>query len=378
MSDDPRNSFNPEGCEPAPYPADMPEPDLVTERFVPVPPDPRPEPPDGFGDRWGTFSAADLERMTFPPLRYAVPGLLPEGLALLAGKPKFGKSFLCTDLVIAVAMGGEAFGQLQCEAGDVLYLALEDSKRRLRSRMSAMIPGGGFPPRLRIETGAPRLGAGLVQKLERWIASQPNPRLIVIDTLRCVRPPSTGRGSGYEEDAETMAPLLELAKGTPGLCLLVVHHVRKAEADDAFDTISGTFGLTGVADTLLVFGKHGEGAKLSAQGRDLDGFEKAFRRDPFTGGWVLTGDARDMAKTGERQAILDELAEADGKPLTTGQLAKAVGKRSDNTSHMLKRLLAEGQVAKAGYGKWKLPDPHSNLSNRSNWTDGGGTGDSED
>ncbi len=164
--------------------------------------------------------------------------------------------------------------------------------------------------------------------------------------------------------------MLELAKATPGLCILVVHHTRKAEADDAFDTISGTFGLTGVADTLLVFGKHGEGAKLEAQGRDLESFEKAFRRDPITGGWLLTGDAPNMAKTSERQAILDELGEAEGKPLSTSQIAKALGKSQANASHLLKRLLGEGQVVKAGYGKWKLPDPRSNSSNRSNWIDG--------
>jgi hypothetical protein len=378
MSDDPRDPFNPDGSEPAPEPSDIPEPDVLTERFEPVPPDSPPEPPDPFDDSWGTFSAADLERMAFPPLRFAVPGLLPEGLALLAGKPKFGKSFLCTELVIAVAMAGIAFGQLQCEPGDVLYLALEDSKRRLKQRMSAMIPGGGFPPRLRIETKAPKLGAGLEQKLTRWIARQPNPRLIVIDTLRCIRPPSNGKAGGYEDDAAALAPLLELAKATPGLCILVVHHTRKAEADDAFDTISGTFGLTGVADTLLVFGKHGEGAKLEAQGRDLEGFEKAFRRDPFTGGWVLTGDARDMAKTGERQAILDELAEADGMPLSTSEIARALGKKLPNISHLLRRLRDEGQVANPTHGKWTLPDSHSNLSNRSNWTGGGGDPEGED
>lgn len=355
-----------------PSPRDDAEPDTFRETFA-QPPMPFPLDPS-----WGSFTAADLERMTFPPLRYAVPGLLPEGLALLAGKPKFGKSFLCTELVIAVAMGGVAFGQLPCEPGDVLYLALEDSKRRLQSRMAVMIPGGGFPARLKIETSAPRLGAGLGERLEWWIARQPEPRLIVIDTLRCIRPPSNGKAGGYEDDAAALAPLLELAKLTPGLCILVVHHTRKAEADDAFDTISGTFGLTGVADTLLVFGKHGEGAKLEAQGRDLEGFEKAFRRDPITGGWVLTGDARDMAKTGERQAILDELAEADGKPLSTSQIATALGKKSANVSHLLKRLLGEGQVAKAGYGKWTLPDPRSNLSNRSNWTDGRNDPEGED
>jgi hypothetical protein len=167
MRKDLRDPFEPEGGEPASETSNLPELDLVRECFEPVPPGSQPEPPDLDDDDWGNFSAADLERMAFPPLRFAVPGLLPEGLALLAGKPKFGKSFLCTELVIAIAMAGAAFGQLQCEAGDVLYLALEDSPRRLKQRMSAMIPSGGFPARLRIETEAPKLGAGLEHKLAR-------------------------------------------------------------------------------------------------------------------------------------------------------------------------------------------------------------------
>lgn len=81
---------------------------------------------------------------------------------------------------------------------------------------------------------------------------------------------------------------------------------------------------------------------------------------------MLTGDAREMAKTGERQAILDELATADGKPLKTAQIASALGKKAPNISHLLKRLADAGQVQREGYGKWKLPDPHSNHSNHSN------------
>jgi len=360
MKDEPRSHLSQNACES----------DLVTEGFEAILPQDNSKMPSDVLDNWGRFTAADLERMTFPPLSFAVPGLLPEGLALLAGKPKFGKSFLCTDLAIAVASGGTAFGQIKCEAGDVLFLALEDSRRRLRSRIAAMIYGGGFPSRLHIETNAPRLGAGLVEKLKRWIDRQPQPRLIVIDTLRCIRPPNNGRAGAYEEDAGALAPLLELAKDTPGLCILIVHHTRKAEADDAFDTISGSFGLTGVADTLLVFGRHGEGAKLEAQGRDMESFEKAFRRDRITGSWVLTGDAREMAKTGERQGILDELKEANGESLSTSQLAKALGKKPANISHLLKRLLKEGQVTNPKYGKWSLPDPLSKCSNHSNWHDG--------
>ena len=85
-----------------------------------------------------TITADVLIEMEFDPLQFIVPDLLPEGLTLLAGKPKLGKSFLALDLGLAVASGGLAFGSLEVEAGDVLYYALEDSERRLKDRLKQM------------------------------------------------------------------------------------------------------------------------------------------------------------------------------------------------------------------------------------------------
>src|SRR5262249_22078046 len=85
-----------------------------------------------------TNSAANLQRLTFPELNYVVPGILPEGLTLLAGKPKVGKSFLCLDVGIAVAEGGLCLGR-QCERGDVMALFLEDTDRRMQRRIDKML-----------------------------------------------------------------------------------------------------------------------------------------------------------------------------------------------------------------------------------------------
>src|SRR5262249_19836819 len=79
-------------------------------------------------------SLQELKAMTFEPLKYVVPGIFVEGLTLLAGKPKIGKSWLVLHAALAVARGGFTLGELHCKQGDVLYLALEDSERRLRSR----------------------------------------------------------------------------------------------------------------------------------------------------------------------------------------------------------------------------------------------------
>lgn len=300
------------------------------------------------------FSARALSQMAFAPLRWAIPGLLLEGLTIIAGRPKFGKSFLSLQMAVAVASGkGRAFGVPEIEAGHVLVCALEDSPRRLKERLARMHPFGDAPERLHFATAWPRIGRGCIEELDAWCNDHRETRLIILDTWRAIKPPGTGRGSAYDEDATAAAPLLEFVKRRPGLAVVVIHHVRKSDADDVFDTISGTHGLTGIFDTLMVLARHGEGAKLAAQGRDLDGYEKALERDRRTGGWIVKGEVVPLAKTGERQQLLDLLVKAKG-PLSLSEIAEAVGKKSDAARHLLKPLVEEGSVCQPGHGRYAI------------------------
>src|SRR4030081_2665210 len=86
------------------------------------------------------FSAAALQTMTFPPLNFILPGLVPEGATLLVSRPKFGKSWLVLDIAIATAASRLTLGELRPSAGDVLYLALEDGRRRLQRRITKLLP----------------------------------------------------------------------------------------------------------------------------------------------------------------------------------------------------------------------------------------------
>ena len=300
------------------------------------------------------ISARAISKMHFPPLQWAIPDLLPEGLTLLAGKPKFGKSYFSLQMAVAVAAGeAGALGSKKIEAGDVLVCALEDSTRRLKDRLARIYPFGGAPARLDFATSWPRLDQRGIEELDAWCDRHPDARLIILDTWRAIKPTGNGRSSAYDEDATAAAPLLEFVKRRPGLAVVVIHHVRKMDADDVFDTISGTHGLTGIFDTLMVLARHGEGAKLSAQGRDLDGYEKSLERDRRTGGWTVKGDAVALAKTGERQELLDILAKAN-LPMTLAQLASAVGKKSDTTRHLLKSLVAEGTIYQPYHGSYAV------------------------
>lgn len=302
---------------------------------------------------WSTIDAATLDAMTFPAIRYIVPGLIPEGLTLLAGKPKFGKSYLALDIAVAVASGGVAFGGIDCAAGDVLYAALEDNPRRLQARLRSMLPYGAKPERLHIATDWRRVGRGCEDDLQQWLDEQANPRLIILDTLARIKPISDGRGSLYDEDHGAIRPLQEIA-GERGIAILVIHHVRKSEADDIFDTISGSNGLMGVADTLMVLGRRGDLTLLSGKGRDLEDYEKALSRD-VTGGWRITGDAADLASTRERQAVLDAVRGAAG-PIGAREVSDLTGAPYENVRRTMARMNQAGELIRTARGQYSCPN----------------------
>jgi RecA-family ATPase len=126
-------------------------------------------------------SLQSLMAKRFDPVEWVIPGILPVGLDLLAGRQKIGKSWLTLALAITVATGGYMFGNIKVDEGDVLHLAMEDNERRLHNRythgLQEMAPGSGIPKRIDVMERWPRLDAGGLGKLEEWIKSKPNPRL---------------------------------------------------------------------------------------------------------------------------------------------------------------------------------------------------------
>jgi RecA-family ATPase len=239
--------------------------------------------------RRDTFTAADLQRQTFPPVQYCVPDLIPEGLTLLAGKPKIGKSWLALDICIAVAAGRYCLGERKPMEGDVLYAALEDNRRRLQRRIDRLLSPvhAEWPARLTMATSWKRLDEGGVDNIARWIKDTPGARLIVLDTLAGVKPVRTQQG--YTEDYDSLLALHRLDNET-GVSIIVLHHTRKMEADDPFDTISGTLGLSGCADTGMVLNRTSRGTSLYVRGRDIEEAEHAVTFDKLACRLILPLD----------------------------------------------------------------------------------------
>ncbi|GAC1550103.1 MAG: hypothetical protein NVS2B5_05740 [Beijerinckiaceae bacterium] len=310
----------------------------------------------------GRFTASELQHMTLPPIKYVVPGYVVEGLTLLAGRPKLGKSWLTMHAAIAVARGGFTLGQIKCVEGDVLYAALEDNKRRLQRRMRKLLGADAWPPRLSFVCDMPRLKNGGVEYVRKWLDSAKEPRLIVIDTLAKVRDPKGSQESSYESDYGAVSELKSLAD-EKGVAIVLVHHVRKMGADDPLDTVSGTTGLTGAVDTVLVLNRDGNGVTLYGRGRDIEEVEDAAAFDKAACLWRITGKAEDVHRSDERSTILAALREA-AEALTTREITDLCGMNYEAGRKMLTRMVRSGEIERTGRGLFKMP-PFAPLSQES-------------
>jgi AAA domain len=198
------------------------------------------------GWRASILQASDLQRMTFPPAREIVPGYIAEGATLLVGKPKIGKSWLTLDLCVASTANRFVLGTIKPVQGDVLYLALEDSPRRIKKRILKLWPStlAKWPEQLHLTTSWRRAHEGGIEEITEWCQSVPNPVMVVIDTLEKFRAPADGRKGAYSADYEAVAALQKLALGHR-IAVVIVHHDRKMDADDPFDTVVGNIGTHG-------------------------------------------------------------------------------------------------------------------------------------
>lgn len=298
-----------------------------------------------------SISAADLQNAEFKPIGWVVPDICPDGLTLLGGKPKRGKSWLALDMCNTVARGGYTLGDRKCIEGDVLYAALEDNQRRLKGRMKKVCPTGAWSPRLTFWTEMPRIEDGGIDDLRAWIASQPRPRLIVIDTLVKVRAAKDKGENVYDADYRTTAPLKQLADET-GVAVLLIHHLRKQGAEeDPFDAISGSTGLTGVVDTILVLNRSGNGETLYGRGRDIPEIELAVQFDKESCRWSVLGDADEVHRSKERTVILDALKLAPD-PMTPRDVTDVTGSSYASVRRLLAAMFAAGQIKRPERGKY--------------------------
>ncbi len=245
----------------------------------------------------GAISGQELQRKEIPPIRELVPGLIVQGLTVLGAPPKYGKSWLVLALCLAVA-GGKPFLGYATEKAGCLYLALEDSQRRLRDRMNRLLRGESAPAGFYSSTSALTTDTGLLPQLERFLGEHPETGLVVVDTLQKVRGSSFGRDGSYATDYRELGVLKAFAD-KHRLALVLVHHLRKMGDElDPFNRLSGTAAIAGAADAMIVLSKDRRSAdatRLCATGRDIEELEIEIRFQKERCSWVNLGRAEDAA-----------------------------------------------------------------------------------
>lgn len=317
------------------------------------------------------ISAAALQRKVFAALIWIVDGVLPEGATLLAGKPKSKKSWLALAVAVAVALCGKVLGYYDVVQGEVLYLDLESNQRRMKSRLNALIGAIAWPDNLHFFTEWPR-GLEGIAMLDAWMLAHPQTKLIVIDILQNFRPPRDPKGNPYDQDYEAVKMINEFAE-RHRIAVIIIHHTRKAKADDVFDEISGTTGLSGGVSSMWVLGRSPDNSGesiLALRGRDIsDDDPMAVQWDNYTCQFVRVASGEEVSSGAARRSILNAMDEATEYQLK--DLAAAVHKSVSATSNLIRRLMDDGFIQRVGNGRYaRIPQQRESRESRERYESG--------
>lgn len=293
-----------------------------------------------------SVDAVTLMTMVFEESRAILPGLIYVGLTILASRPKDGKSFLVLKLGLCLAAGMSFLGFPAVACG-VLILALEDTLDRLKDRLELI--SCPKTERLHLATSSKGLPDAIFRELDAQLSAYPDIKVVVVDTLQKVR--HRDGDVGYNGDYADLGALKEFADSR-GIAILLVHHTRKAEAATEYDRISGTSGITGVADTVMVLTRSDDEATLRVKGRE---FEESVYRLAFNGGdWDVVSEEALRRKREETlpegvRLTLKLMAACDGWSGTFKELLETI-KCPETTERALSQQLRDNEPILAEHG----------------------------
>ena len=220
------------------------------------------------------LKTVDAETLLSTPMSktmFIVDGLISQGVNVISGASKIGKSWLMLWLGLQVAQGNSIWGlpTLQC---DVLYLSLEDTQRRIKDRLYNLTDSA--PDNLYFAVTSGLIGGGLEEQITDFLTEHPATKLVIIDTLQKVRDSkgSAGKAGMYGNDYDDISSIKRIADGF-NIAILLVHHLRKLQdSDDPFNDVSGSTGIIGAADTNFILRRKrsGNAATLLVSGRDVE------------------------------------------------------------------------------------------------------------
>jgi RecA-family ATPase len=288
------------------------------------------------------ITAAELLSSALPEIHPLCEPWLYEGVTILAGAPKSGKTTLLRQIAEAVGTEEGAIFGSPCEHGRVCFLSLEEGPRLFRRKLQSMGIAPEAASMIDVFFQWPQGLAGC-DLLHEHIVKVPDTRLVCIDVFAAFRQPVDKVTNQYQSDYDAMTGLSTLGKLHPGLAIAASLHTRKMRSVEAMDDISGTYGLTAAADAFLVLRKQGAGGTLHAGGRLWDRDDNDFELSRKNQRWHLNGVSDGLADS--ERYTLDVVTKTGGVGPT--ELAKLLNCTRQAAYQRLDALLSKGKVEKS-------------------------------
>lgn len=290
--------------------------------------------------------ALQLLELEIDPVQFIIPGLLTEGLGMLTGRPKMGKSMMSLSLALSIAQGKAALGDSKaCEHGDVLYLALEDSQARTQDRLKIMLGTDAVDDlRLDIWWQIPRLDLGGLEALLDWLEACTRPRMIIVDVWGKFMPPCPSGRDEYTFLSEVMMLLQQVALAFH-VCILLVHHTKKPgkkTGEDFLDQAMGNTAHTSNLDVLMMLDRqrNKKDALLHLTGRDVHEQQLTVYLNEKTLHWERGEKRPDEDLTPVQLEMLYYLASGHG----TVKDLMGVAKKAETPTRKIIGILLEKQL----------------------------------
>lgn len=297
------------------------------------------------------YSLSELGERQFAPLKFYVENMIVEGLTILAGRPKKGKSWMVLGMGLDIAVGEDTLGDLTTKQSNVVYYALEDNPRRLHRRVTKLLgeDTADWPNNFHVYHELSRIDDGCLVQVEKDVRKH-KAKVVFIDTLQPIRPITQKGVDPYQQDYNAISMLQKLATKLR-IALVLVYHTKKGLTDDPQELIMGSTGITGAVDSWFVLKTTADSTELHGGGRDIDNVEWGVKHG-LNARWRIEGDAFEMRKSKQRRDVLRLLRKRDAE-MKVDDIARALERNVGTARKLLFDMERSGDIVRTRHGHYR-------------------------
>lgn len=294
-----------------------------------------------------------LMRKDLPPLKFLVPGILPENAIMLLGaRPQVGKTPLVHQMFLSIATGTSwSPGEPASAKGEVLLLGLERGERVLQRQLGAFLPDTtNVPPGFHVAWSWLPMDRDGFSELDDWLDHHPAVRAVGIDPWSLVKPLADKKGGmeAYWEDYADINQLRRLVRKHNIAIVLVIHTNQSEEHKDMMASFYGNTGQVAAVDVRALL-KRKRGATdgtLDIGGTEIEETKYKMRFDYPRWSKRDTGEVEEHDALSKNQEKMLRALRDDCLSYTDWHKASGVAERTfaDNRP----KLIAMGEVRQDG------------------------------